>query len=175
MPRLDTNIRVDDSAGNVGVEIDFEENLNLDDVQVVPVVGFEWHIKKKHGLTLVWFDLERESTGESTIEIRFGDEVFPANVPLDVRFDTEVIALTYAYKFFNNKQRSFGINFGININEIAAGIAVTGGGPSASESAKVTAPLPTLGVNGHVMLSKKWKFSGTVGCSPCPWTNSTAS
>jgi len=162
-PRLDTNIRLDGSGGEVGVEIDFEENLNLDDVQVVPVVGFEWHIKKKHGLTLVWFNLQRDSTGESTFDFRFGDEVFQAGVPLDVSFDTEVIALTYAYKFFNNKQRSFGINFGININEISAGIAVTGGGPSEMETAKATAPLPTLGVNGHVMLSKKWKFSGTIG------------
>ena len=26
-----------------------------------------------------------------------------------------------------------------------------------------TAPLPTIGVNGHVMLSKKWRFYGTLG------------
>ena len=160
---MTTNIRLDATAVDVGVELDFEDNLNLDDVTVVPIVGVDWFIKKKHGLNLIYFDLQRESNGQSTVSFRFGDETFPANVPLAIQFDTEVIALTYAYKFFNNSKRSFGLNFGINVNNIKAGIRTTTGGPTLSESGKATAPLPTLGVNGHVALSRKWAFSGTLG------------
>jgi len=164
VPQLTTNIRLDGAGGQIGTELDFEDNFNLDDTKLVPIVGFDWNIKKKHGLNLVWFDLQRESNGDSTITFFFGNESFPVGVPLHVRFDTEVLALTYAYKFFNNKQRSFGMNFGLNINEITAGIRVTDGSPSPpSETGEVTAPLPTIGVTGHVMLSRKWEFTGALG------------
>ena len=162
VPRLDTKVRLDGSGGMVGVELDFEEGFNLDDVQVVPLFSANWYVKKKHGLNVSYFDLSRRSTGQSTIGFRFGDETFPADVPLDVRFDTRVLAVSYLYKFFHNAQRSFGLNFGLNVNEIEAAIAVTEG-PSLSESAKATAPLPVLGVNGHVMLSRKWMFYGMIG------------
>lgn len=163
-PQLDTNIRLDGSGGLVGVELDFEENFNLSKTEVVPVLLFDWWISKKHGLNLTYFDLSRSSSGESTISFRFGNQVFPANVPLDVRFDTNVVALTYSYKFFHDERRSFGLNVGFNVNGIDTGIrATTTGGPEIQESASATAPLPVLGVNGHVMLSKKWKFYGTIG------------
>jgi len=162
VPKLDTNIRLDSSDGQIGVDLDFEESFNLDDVQVVPLVGMDWHIKRKHGLSLLYFNLDRDSKGESTISFRFGDQIFPANVPLAVRLDTRVLAVTYVYRLFNNKHSSFGFNFGLNVNEIKASIEVTEG-PTQSESGSTTAPLPTLGVNGHVMLSRKWMFFGSIG------------
>jgi hypothetical protein len=162
VPKLDTKVRLDSSDGELGVDLDFEESFNLDDLQVVPLVALNWHITKKHGLSLAYFDLQRDSTGVSTISFRFGDETFPADVPLAVSFDTRVFAVTYVYKLFNNRQSSFGFNFGLNVNEIKASIAVTEG-PLQSESGSATAPLPTVGVNGHVMLSRKWVFFGSIG------------
>ena len=55
------------------------------------------------------------------------------------------------------------MNFGLNVNELKASMAVVGGPDPISESSEVTAPLPTIGVHGHVMLSRKWKFFGTIG------------
>lgn len=163
VPSMDTKIRVDGTGGNVGVEVDFEDNLNLDNSQVVPLAQADFWISKKHGFTLIGFDLSRESSGPSNITFRVGDTEFPAEVPLDVSFDTTVLALTYSYKFFNNEKRSFGLNVGFNVNEISLGIATTDDFLGLDETAKATAPLPTFGVNGHVMLGKKWKFYGTVG------------
>jgi hypothetical protein len=163
VPSMDTNIRLDSSDGNVGVEVDFEDNLNLENSKVVPLAQADFWVSKKHGLSLVAFDLSRESSGPSNITFRFGDEEFPADVPLKVRFDTRVLALTYSYKFFNNEKRSFGFNIGFNVNEISLGVATLDDALGLEESAEATAPLPTFGVNGHVMLSKKWKFYGTVG------------
>lgn len=163
VPSMDTMIRLDGSGGNVGVEVDFEDNLNLENSKVVPLVEASFWISKKHGLTLVAFDLSREASGPSDITFRFGDTEFPAEVPLEVHFDTRVFALTYSYKFFNNEKSSFGFNVGFNVNEISLGVATLDEGPSLQEAAEATAPLPTFGVNGHVMLSKKWKFYGTVG------------
>jgi hypothetical protein len=161
-PRLDTSLRLDSANGMVGVELDLEGGFNLSDFEVVPVVSADYWISKKHGLNLFAFDLSRNSTGESTVEFRFGDKVFPANVPLSVRMDTQVIAFTYSYKFFNSAKRSFGLNAGFNVNRIDAGIA-TETGVSIEESGSVTAPLPVLGVNGHVVIAGKWHFYGTVG------------
>jgi hypothetical protein len=162
VPTLDTQVRLDGSGGQVGVELDFEENLNLESSQVVPVLQTDLWLSKKHGLGLIGFDLSRSSSGISTISFRFGDAVFPADVPLDVTFNTKVLALTYSYKFFNNERRSFGFNVGFNINAVEAAIATEAGG-ELSESGAATAPLPVIGVNGHVMLGKKWRFYGTVG------------
>jgi len=163
VPSMDTTIRIDGTGGNVGVEVDFEDNLNLDNSKVVPLAQADLWISKKHGLTFIAFDLSRQSTGPSNITFRLGDTEFPAEVPLEVRFDTKILALTYSYKFFNNEKRSFGFNFGFNINEISLGISTVDKDIDLNETAETTAPLPTLGVNGHVMLSKKWKFYGTVG------------
>lgn len=163
VPSLDTKIRLDSSDGRLGVEVDFEDNLNLENSTVVPLGQADFWVSKKHGLTLIGFDLSRESSGPSNITFRLGDTEFPADVPLKVRFDTGVLALTYSYKFFNNEKRSFGFNVGFNINEISLGVATLDDVLDLEESAEATAPLPTLGVNGHVMLSKKWKFYGTVG------------
>jgi hypothetical protein len=162
VPSLDTRIRLDGSGGQVGVELDFEENFNLESSKVVPVMMADLWISKKHGLGLVGFDLSRSSSGVSTIAFRFGDEFFPADLPLDVSFNTKVLALTYSYKFFNNAKRSFGFNVGFNINALEAAIA-TEEGAGISESGETTAPLPVIGVNGHVLLGKKWKFYGTAG------------
>lgn len=162
IPQLDTNIRLDGSNGLLGVELDFEEDFNLDNATVTPLVECIWQMSKKHGLSLVGFNLERASVGESTISFRFGDEVFPVGVPLEVEFDTNVLAVTYAYKFFNNHKRSFGMNFGLNTNQIRASIRSTEGVERGAVG-DVTAPLPTIGVNGHVMLSKRWKFYATIG------------
>ena len=163
VPTLDTQVRLDAAGGQAGVEVDFEDNLNLDNSTVVPLVQADLWLSKKHGLSLVGFDLSRESDGPSTITFRFGDTEFPADVPLKVQFDTAVVALTYSYKFFNNEQRSFGLNVGFNVNEIKVGVATLDDRIGLEESAQATAPLPTIGVNGHVMLGKKWRFYGTLG------------
>ena len=164
IPRLDTRIRLDGPGGLLGAELDFEESFNLANSTIVPVAQVDIWPSKKHGLSLIAFDLSRSSTGQSSIDFRFGDRIFAANVPLDVAFDTKVAALTYSYKFFNNEHRSFGFNAGFNINQIDARIAISDGPDSGTmESGEATAPLPVFGVNGHVMLSKKWKFYGTIG------------
>jgi len=163
LPTMDTKIRLDGTGGNVGVEVDFEDNLNLENSKVVPLAQADLWFSKKHGLTFIGFDLSRESAGPSNITFRLGDTEFPADLPLKVRFDTTVLALTYSYKFFNNEKRSFGFNVGFHINEISFGVSTLDDALNLNESAEATAPLPTLGVNGHVMLSKKWKFYGTVG------------
>ena len=163
VPTMDTQIRLDSADGTAGVEVDFEDNLNLDNSKVVPLGQADFWFAKKHGLTFLFFDLSRQSDGPSDITFRLGDTEFPAELPLSVRFDTKVLALTYSYKFFNNERRSFGFNIGFNVNEISLEVASLEDAVSLEESAEATAPLPTIGVNGHVMLSKKWRFYGTLG------------
>lgn len=163
VPSMNTQVRIDSPSGQAGVEVDFEDNLALENTKVVPLGQADFWISKKHGISFVFFDLSRESSGPSTITFRWGDTEFPADVPLEVRFDTRVLALTYSYKFFNNERRSFGFNVGFNINEIDVGLATVDEQAGLEESAQATAPLPTIGVNGHVMLGKKWRFYGTLG------------
>lgn len=163
LPSMNTQIRVDSPDGQAGVEVDFEDNLNLENSKLVPLGQADFWFSKKHGVSLVGFDLSRESTGPSTITFRFGGTEFPADLPLKVQFDTKVLALTYSYKFFNNEKRSFGFNVGFNINDISVGVATLDDQIGLEESAKATAPLPTIGVNGHVLLGKKWRFYGTLG------------
>jgi hypothetical protein len=163
LPTLDTSLRLDSPNGLAGVEVDFEDNLNLENSKVVPLAQADFWFSKKHGLSLVAFDISRKSSGPSNITFRLGDTEFPANIPLNVQFDTRVAALTYSYKFFNNEKRSFGFNVGFNVNDISAAVATLDGQLGLEESAEATAPLPTFGVNGHVLLGKKWRFYGTIG------------
>ncbi len=160
--RLDTQVRLDSSSGQTGTEIDFESTLGMDENDVLPLLLGYYRFAKKHRLAFAHFRLNREGEAVSGVRIRFGDQIFPANLPLSSYFDVDVYALSYAYSLIHDEKKELAFSIGLQFQDIETGIAGTLGGVI-SEDADVIAPLPTFGGTFDYAFNEKWVFTSSLG------------
>jgi hypothetical protein len=157
-PDVDTKIRVDSADGTIGSELDLEDDLGLSDRETLPAADVVFRINRRHRLEAGYFQLRRSGDTILDATIRIGDEVFEASDEIFSAFDADVLRLAYAYSFINDGRTEFGLIGGFHVMDFFVGIRtvdteVTGEG-------ELTAPLPTIGVQGGVPLGGKWSFRG---------------
>lgn len=152
-PFIDSNIRLNsDESGIPGTEIDFENDLALDETLPTIFGTLRWRITPRHRLEGAYFQLHRDGLTTAEDEIRFGDLVVPVGVRVDSSLDVDLGRVTYGYSFFNNGRTEVGILIGAHIASIDATLSIAGqvgnGGPNAvlSDSGDLTAPLPHVGL-----------------------------
>jgi hypothetical protein len=160
--RLDTKVRLDSSSGQIGTAIDFESTLGMDENDVLPISQAYYRFAKNHRLAFGYFRLNRNGVAVSDVPIRFGDVIFPANLPLSSYFDVDVYALSYAYSLIHDEKKELAFSIGLQFQDIETGIAGTLGGVI-SEDADVIAPLPTFGGTFDYAFNEKWVFTSSLG------------
>ena len=121
-PRIDTKVRVDSPIGEQGTTVDFEQNLGRSDSETLPALGFQWRFAKKHSLRFDIFDLDRSGSAITTTEIRFGDKVFQANLPVASYFDTRVTSIAYSYSLILDEKKELALRAGLSVQDIQLGI-----------------------------------------------------
>ncbi|MCZ6517823.1 MAG: hypothetical protein O6763_10075 [Gammaproteobacteria bacterium] len=143
---LETTVRLDGTGGILGTEISFEQDLGLDDTKTRIMAGGYWRFFKKHRLDFSYFNLDRSGDSTSTVNIRFGDEIFQADLPLHVFLDIEVFNLGYSYSILFDEKKELAFGLALSFQDIATGLKGTGvlAGLDVSESSSVLAPLPTF-------------------------------
>lgn len=161
-PNLDTEVRLDSQSGLIGTTISFEQNLGLSDTESIPAAGFGWRFAKRHRLRFDFFELNRSGSSVTTSEIRFGDTVFQADLPISSFMDTSVYSLSYAYSVLFNERAEIGLLAGLSVQDIAVGIKGTLVPGLLEEETGVTAPLPTFGVTGMYALNEQWALKANV-------------
>jgi hypothetical protein len=162
-PRLDTKVRLDSSTGIIGTEIDFESTLGMDDNDLLPLVLGYYRVAEKHRINFQYFRLDRHGNSVSDVPIRFGDVIFPANLPLSSFFNVDVYSLGYSYSLIHDEKKELAFNVGLQFQDIEMGIAGNVGPGLIAEEADVVAPLPTFGGTFDYAISEKWIFSSLVG------------
>ncbi len=95
--------------------------------------------------------------------IRFGDVIFPANLPLSSFFNVDVYSLGYSYSFLHDEKKELAFNVGLQFQDIEMGISGNLGPGFITEEADVVAPLPTFGGSFDYAISDKWIFTSLVG------------
>ena len=160
--RLDTQVRLDSSTGERGTLIDFESTLGMDENDLLPIMMGYYRISKNHRITFEYFQLNRNGKAVNDAPIRFGDVIFPANLPLSSYFDVDVFALSYAYSLIHDEKKELAFNIGLQFQDIETGIAGALAGVI-REDADVFAPLPTFGGTFDYAISEKWIFTSLVG------------
>lgn len=155
-PNLDTRVRVDASDGTTGTTIDFEQNLGMSDTETLPGVRASWRFAKKHRLVLDYFKLDRSGSAISATDIRIGDEVFNADLPISSYFDMAVTSLGYSYSIVFDERKEIAISAGLSIQDISFGLI--GNGPLGIIEAEsgITAPVPNFGLDGGYAFTEKW-------------------
>ena len=162
-PRLDTKVRLDSSTGLTGTEIDFESTLGMDDKDRLPLVLGFYRVAKKHRINFQYFRLDRHGNSVSDVPIRFGDVIFPANLPLSSFFNVDVYSLSYSYSLIHDEKKELAFNVGLQFQDIEMGISGNLGPGLIAEETDVVAPLPTFGVTFDYAISDKWIFTSLVG------------
>jgi hypothetical protein len=161
--RLDTQVRLDSSTGQLGTAIDFESTLGMDENDVLPMMLGYYRIAKNHRITFGYFQLNRDGTAVSDAPIRFGDVIFPANLPLSSFFNVDVYSLGYSYSLIHDEKKELAFNFGLQFQDIETGIAGNLGPGLIAEETDVVAPLPTFGGSFDYAFNEKWVFTSLLG------------
>lgn len=162
-PMLDTKIRLDGSTGIVGTLIDFESTLGMDDNDRLPLVMGYYRFAKRHRMTFEYFRLDRNGNAVSDAPIRFGDVIFPANLPLSSYFNVDVYSFGYAYSIIHDHRKELAFNFGLQFQDLETGIAGNLGPGLLAEDADAVAPLPTFGGSFDYAINEKWIFTSMIG------------
>ena len=157
---LNTEVRLDSRTGDVGTTISFEQNLGLDDTKTTGAAGIAWRFAKKHRLRFDYFELNRSAASATTSEIRFGDQVFQAQLPISSFFDTEVYSLSYTYSVLFKEGAEIGLLAGLAVQDLSIGLKSNLATEIIEEETGVTAPIPTFGVTGAYAINEKWSLRG---------------
>ncbi|MCZ6617442.1 MAG: hypothetical protein O7E57_04860 [Gammaproteobacteria bacterium] len=162
---LETTVRLDGTGGILGTEISFEQDLGLDDTKTRIMAGGYWRFFKKHRLDFSYFNLDRSGDSTSTVNIRFGDEIFQADLPLHVFLDIEVFNLGYSYSILFDEKKELAVGFALSFQDLTAGLQGTGvlAGLDVSESSSVLAPLPTFTGRFAYAITPKWIVDTNIG------------
>jgi hypothetical protein len=156
-----TSVRVDGETTQItGTNIDFDETFGVDDTDRFRV-DVLWRFANRHALRGMYFENNGRGSRELTRDIRFGDEVFPADASVSAASRLTVAQLSYDYAFM--QRPSYELAAGIGLHLLDMGLAldttITGSGGeidrSISESASTQQPLPVLGFRALWRLSEQ--------------------
>jgi hypothetical protein len=141
------------STGGVGVIVDFENTLGLDDRNLSAIGGFLWRITDRWRLEVDYFSLNRSATRTLAADVSWGNQVFVAGSTVDSTYDFSDIRISGGYSFFKRPDKELGVGFGLHVAGIKAKIQASGTG---AEARDVTAPLPVLNFYGAFALTNEW-------------------
>ncbi len=123
---LETTVRLDGTGGALGTSISFEQDLGLDDTKTRPMANAYWRFAKKHRLDASYFNLDRSGDSSTTVNIRFGDRTFQANLPLQAFLDIEVFNLGYSYSILFDEKKELAIGLALSFQDLAVGLQGAG-------------------------------------------------
>ena len=157
----DTIIRLDATDGTFGTQIDFEDNLGLEDREEQPRIDLLWRYKKRSSVSLSYFALDRNTVAPLTITIKWGDIVIDPVISPAVRtvYDIEVISAQWGYSFFRTPKWDARFTIGLFAMDIFASLQDPAD-PVKQDQGDVLAPLPVVGMGFDHKLTGKWHLSG---------------
>jgi hypothetical protein len=151
--RSTTQASLGPSTGGVGVIVDFENTLGLDERNLTPIAGFLWRINDRWRLEAEYFKLKREATRNLASDVIWGDQTFTAGTTVDSMYSFSDIRVGVGYSFFKRRDKELGVGLGLHVAGIKTSLQAAGVG---AESTDVTAPLPVLNLYGTFALTSEW-------------------
>ena len=141
----------------VGVSIDGEDALDLDeDVTVFRADGF-WRIKRNHRLDFTYYAMNRDGTTSLGVDIPLPDgERFQEGARVKTDFDMTILRASYAWSFFKNEHFDLGLAGGLYGLKVDFEIKQKGLGGSGKEETDFMFPLPVIGLRGNFALTPEW-------------------
>jgi hypothetical protein len=150
----DTRVRADRFESiELGTTFDLEDTFGFDDESVFRIDAM-WRALPRHKLRLMYFDSDRVAHDRIEREIRFGNEIFEADLDVTADFGFDILELAYEYELFRRDRFELGVSLGVHNAGLELALSATlsstigGGSISREERVKADAPLPVVGVRG---------------------------
>jgi hypothetical protein len=156
---FETSIRLDSETLGRGTEVDFEDDLGLDDAAESLRVDAYWRISRHHRLDFSYFDIERTNTRTIARDIQFGDTVFPINTTLTSFFDTEIFKGAYRFTPFPQETWEIGVSLGLHWMHLGVGMAASG--LAIAQDFTQEAPLPVAGLHAEWQFLPRLRLRGS--------------
>jgi hypothetical protein len=165
-PNIDTRVRLDSTSGVPGTPIDLEQDLDMDDTDWLPNLMIQWRFAKKHRLMTGYYELNRSSDSTNPIDIRIGETVFQASLPIASSFKTSVAHLLYSYSLFLDDKAEFAFSAGLSLADLRWGYGAEVLGTTLVEKDEFLAPVPTIALDGGYAFTDRLFFRGSIGYLP---------
>jgi len=154
-PRTATSAQLQSHTG-VGANIDFENALGMATDKSVPMGFARWRLGQKWRIEAEYFQLNRSGSKTIDRDIEWGDTVYPVNASVSSKFNFSDLRISAGYSFFRRPDKELGIGLGLHVAQYDVSLAANG---FATESTKVTAPLPVFSLYSQFALTQRWALS----------------
>jgi hypothetical protein len=151
--RSSTQASLGPSTGGVGVVVDFENTLGLEERNLSAIGGFLWRITDRWRLEVDYFSLNRDATRMLATDVTWGNQTFTAGSTVNSKYDFSDIRVSGGYSFFKRRDKELAIGAGLHVAGIKTSLQSSGAG---AEARDVTAPLPVLNFYGAFALTNEW-------------------
>jgi hypothetical protein len=145
-----------DAGGGIGVDVNFEDTLGLDDRKLVAEGAIQWRFAQHWRLDVEYFAITRRATRTLSQDIEWGGVTYPATTEVDSKFRISDLRAAVGYSFFRRSDKELGVGLGLHATALRASIDGAGG---QSEAGDVLAPLPVLNLYGSFALTDTWAMT----------------
>jgi hypothetical protein len=168
MPFSNTNMRVGNDKGNIGTDVDLENDLGLKTYTFSAYAMFSWHISRRSKLSLSYFYIGRSATHTLERDIQFEDTTFHAFASVNTSFKTHIGRITYSYAILSKPNYEAGVIIGSHIVNFNTKIELNSsvGDLNYKDDLALTAPLPDIGVFGGWAINDKISVNGDISYLP---------
>ena len=158
---LNSSVRLGESNIGIGLDVNVEELLNIDDSGASFRFEGGWRFSKnlRHKVELGWFRFDRSGSNiilePITVPPELGGGTIQGKFDTTLRFD--IIKAKYEYSFLLDERLDFNVGAGLFLMPFKFGILVDVGSPGSREiKESITAPLPVFSIGFDLLLAPKW-------------------
>jgi hypothetical protein len=153
-----TEIRLDATDGTAGTELDFEDDLGLDDENTVARLDGFYRYGRRSRVDFSYFNLDRDATRGVILDFRYGDETFTAGDTIRTNFRLDILKIAYTYSFFRSEVLDLGVTLGLHTMDIDVSLTDSDGDTDKGTS---YSPFPVLGLRIAYQITPKWFFKAS--------------
>lgn len=140
----------------VGANIDFEDDLGLDEENFIGVLTVRARIFERWLFEAEYFKLDRDNERTLSRTLDWGEEAIPIDAVVRSSFDVEDTRLSVGYSFFKTQDKEVGIGLGAHVTRMEASLSSE---RREGQAAAETAPLPFLTMYARIALTDRWLLS----------------
>jgi hypothetical protein len=157
-----TNIRVSNVSGEVGTDVNFENDLGFKKHSATFLGDFQWRSSSRSRFDLSYIYIGRTSDKTIQKDIMFGGDTYPVNTQIDAFFNTRIYRFSYGYAILSKPNFEAGLLIGAHIVGASVGLSAVGNSANLNltDDFGFTAPLPDFGVWGGYTFSDRWAITG---------------
>lgn len=164
LPAFNSDVRVNE-PGDLGSDIDLEDDLGVQQDETGFWVGFEWRIAERHRLGATYSRFTLDGRREIDEVIEFEDEEYPIGATILTETKLEIIPITYSYSVLKREKDELAITAGIHFSGVTLSLdgstSLDDSDISATAEAKADLPLPLFGIRYDHHFSEKWSVGAS--------------